>query len=273
MSHRILAYHRIADETPPGIENWAVRPAVFHRQMWLLKRLGYRGVSVRDLLDATDGGGGGEKLVGISFDDGYRDTVEEALPIIASFGFKASVYIVPDSVGGRSDWEGDERAVPLASWAELRSLEGAGWEVGMHSRSHPARFDLLTGEDLERQVRGGLRSARDELNTTVETFAYPHGHYSEDVLAAVEAAGFRAGLTTAPGAVTSDTPRFELPRYEIKQRDTLPEFAFMMLTGVLIRRRETLHRLVPPAGRPNAATNRFRTTATTAPGTPPDSNQ
>lgn len=229
----------------PALKDWSVRPAVFRRQMKLVKRLGYRGVSVRELLDAVEAGGTGEKLVGLSFDDGYRDTVELALPILQEIGFTASVYIVSDSVGARNNWESGFETVPLASWAELRSLEDAGWEIGMHSRSHPARLDLLTGEDLEREVRGGLQLARDELKTTTETFAYPHGHYSDDVIAAVEAAGFRAGLTTAPGAVTPDTPRFELPRYEIKRRDTLPEFTFMMLTGVLIRRRETLHRLVP----------------------------
>jgi peptidoglycan/xylan/chitin deacetylase (PgdA/CDA1 family) len=153
--------------------------------------------------------------------------------------------VVPDAVGGETHWEAPGAAAPLASWSELRKLVDAGWEIGLHSRSHPARLDLLTGPELELEVRGGLQRAPAQLGAAIETFAFPHGHYSDEALALIKRAGYRAALTRDPGVVRAATPRFKLPRYEIKRRDSLLEFAFLMLTGVALRRRSTLLRLFP----------------------------
>lgn len=245
MSARILAYHRVWDDPAPGLEAWAVKPAAFRRQMALLKRLGYRGVSVRALLASIDAGRPDGKLIAITFDDGYWDTVAVAAPILAEFGFTATVYIVTGRVGGHADWDAGAEPALLAGWEELAWLAASGWEIGMHTHSHPARLDLLRGPDLDHEVRGGLDAARDRLGVPIDSFAFPHGNYSPATLAAVRAAGFRAALTVAPGAVTAGIPRFTLPRYEVKRRDTLAEFALMVTTGIALRRRATLARLLP----------------------------
>lgn len=245
MKARILAYHRVSDEAAQGLETWSVRPAVFQRQMTLLDKLGYRGVPVRELLAALDSGASTEKLVGISFDDGYLDTVEAALPILNQVGFTASVYVVPEAIGSETSWEAEGTSSPLADWEDLRKLVEAGWEIGMHSRSHPARFDLLTGAQLEREIVTGVDCIEEALDTTVDTFAYPHGHFSDQALEVLKAAGYRAALTRDAGSVTADTHRFKLPRYEIKRRDTLIEFAFLLFTGIALRRRSTFFRFGP----------------------------
>ncbi|MEZ4569732.1 MAG: polysaccharide deacetylase family protein [Thermomicrobiales bacterium] len=252
MKARILAYHRLSDRPSAGVEQWAVRPAAFRRQMALLKRLGYRGVSVQTLLTAIESCKAPEKLVGISFDDGYRDTVTIAAPVLREFGFAATVYVVPDAVGGEATWEQGGTTAPLASWEELSGLVEAGWEIGMHSRSHLARFDLLRGEELDDEARSGVAAIQERLATPVVTFAYPHGHYSDASLAALDRAGYRWAVTTVPGEVSADSEPLELPRYEIKRRDTLLEFAMLMLAGVLLRRRRTFARLVPGRRRPSS---------------------
>ena len=126
--------------------------------MLMLKRLGFRGVSVRTLMESIGDPGDGERLIGITFDDGYLDTVTAALPILDECGFTASVYIVPDYVGGRAEWEQSDSCARLANWDDLARLRDAGWEIGAHSRSHPPRLDLLSGLDLELQIRGGSAS-------------------------------------------------------------------------------------------------------------------
>lgn len=245
MKARILAYHRISDQPAPGLETWTIRPAVFRRQVAVLRKLGFRGVSVRELLDTLDSGQSTGKLVGITFDDGYLDTVDEAFPILERAGFTASVYLVPAGIGGETSWEAEGSRSPLADWDDLRKLVDGGWELGMHSRSHPARFDLLTGADLQLEILGGLQHAQEQLATTIDTFAFPHGHFSSEALTRLEEARFRAALTTEAGPVTAETERYRLPRYEIKRRDTLAEFALMMLTGISLRRRATFYRLAP----------------------------
>ncbi len=126
----------------------------------------------------------------------------------------------------------------------------------MHSRSHPPRFDLLTGPELEREIREGIQRIEEQLATRVDTFAFPHGNYSDEVLATIAESGYRAALTTHPGKVTDGSSRFVLPRYEIKHRDKLLEFAFLMLTGVALRRRATFLHFGPAKLREPVAWNK-----------------
>src|SRR6476659_8920507 len=95
---RILFYHRIADEPDP----LAVRVDRFREQMESLAEQGFR---VRDVVSATrtlreQGGGRGERVIGLSFDDGYRDVAENALPVLEDLGFTATVFIVTGAVDG-----------------------------------------------------------------------------------------------------------------------------------------------------------------------------
>ena len=244
MTHKILAYHRISSEPAPGLEEWAIQPSAFRRQMELLHRLGYRGVSTRELLDSIEKRDG-EKLIGLTFDDGYADTVETALPVLSVLGFTATVYVVPSEIGGATNWEGVDSASPLASWTQLSQLVDAGWEIGMHSYSHPPRLDLLSGPELRKEVAEGVDELRTHLQTTVDSFAYPHGHHSNSAVEAIRAAGYRNAVTTIPGAVTSLSDPYRLPRFELKRRDSLLEFACMLMTNFLPRRRATLQRFSP----------------------------
>ncbi len=239
MTARILAYHRICDDVAPQLSDWSVSPAVFRRQIWLLRKLGYRGVSVRALLDALDGGDTSQRLIAITFDDGYLDTITAALPVMEEAHFTATAYIVPDHIGGVSQWEHAAGRAPLAGWDDLSSLVEAGWEIGLHSRSHPPRFDRLAGDELDAELTGGRCEVEARLATQVDTFAYPHGRYSAVALRLLAAAGYRAAVTTEPGAVSISSDRRRLPRYEIKRRDTLVEFAMIFLAGFRLRRRAT----------------------------------
>lgn len=99
---KILAYHRVWEHPNPNLADWAVRPSAFERQMRLLAKLGYQGISLAELLDRFAAGRPADKAIAITFDDGYRDTVEVAAPILARLGFTATVYVVPDYVDRKS---------------------------------------------------------------------------------------------------------------------------------------------------------------------------
>jgi peptidoglycan/xylan/chitin deacetylase (PgdA/CDA1 family) len=245
MTARILAYHRICDSPEAGLETWSVKTGAFRRQMNFLRRLGYRGVSLRELLAHVDSGAPSGRLVALTFDDGYQDTIDVAAPILAEHGFTASLYIVPDYVGGAAGWDGGDAAAPLAGWSDLRSLVEAGWEVGLHSRSHTAQFDSLEGLELDLEIRGGLERARERLETEIDSFAFPYGRYSDAAITCLRAAGYRAALTSEDGPVRATADRFTLPRYEIKRRDTLLEFWLIVAAGLPLRRRATLFRFGP----------------------------
>jgi peptidoglycan/xylan/chitin deacetylase (PgdA/CDA1 family) len=135
----ILMYHNIG-EPPEGARLRAlyVRTGAFGRQMMLLKLLGYRGLSMSEAMPYIRGEKTG-KVVAITFDDGYLDTLELALPVLNTFGFSATCYVVSGRTGQYNDWDAAELKVQkkLMSDEQIRAWQAAGMEVGAHTRTHP----------------------------------------------------------------------------------------------------------------------------------------
>ena len=57
-------------------------------------------------------------LVGITFDDGYVNVLEAALPELKRRGFTASVFIISGRLGGTNDWDEGE-SWPLLSASQV----------------------------------------------------------------------------------------------------------------------------------------------------------
>src|SRR5438105_10071343 len=82
---RVLMYHKVNDL--PG-NPLSVPCAVFDEQMSLLGELGYTVVGLDAVLDHyTAGKPLPEQAVLITFDDGYRDNLANALPILRKHGY------------------------------------------------------------------------------------------------------------------------------------------------------------------------------------------
>ena len=88
----ILMYHSI-EKMPKStvMRSLHVSPKKFKFQMWLLKILGYKGISMRELAPYLLGKKHG-KVVGITFDDGYQNVLINAAPILSKYGFTAVSY-------------------------------------------------------------------------------------------------------------------------------------------------------------------------------------
>ncbi len=229
---RILCYHRVTDTPNPELARWAVRPREFAAQIDLLKRQGYRGVTMRALLDAFDAGKPLDKLIAVTFDDGYLDTVKVAVPILAAAGFPATLFVVPGLVGGTAEWDrgfGGAMA-PLATWEQVRTLEQRGWEIGLHSMDH---IDLTTLSD--EAIRSELRRGQAELTTAigeaVTSFAYPYGAYNSRTSRLVAEAGFSGAVALGRRTATAGSPRFELERAMVHRGVTRLGFRAILATG------------------------------------------
>ena len=76
-------YHQIDAPPPKGtpLRGLVVAPASFAWQMRMLKMMGYTGLSMRDLEPYLLGKKYG-KVVGITFDDGYKNNHLHALPVL-----------------------------------------------------------------------------------------------------------------------------------------------------------------------------------------------
>lgn len=222
----ILMYHQI-DASPPRGTPWRsliVTPSAFARQMALLRLFGYRGVSMSDLehglsAERTD------KLIGITFDDGYRNNLEHALPVLRANSFTATCYAISDALGGRNDWDADKgvEQKALMSAAELRQWAAAGMDVGAHTRHH-VDLQTLSTEAARDEIAGAKRELEAALGSEVRHFCYPFGSFNSTHRAMAEEAGYHSATTVQRGRACATDDRFALPRIPVVHSTTLPVF-------------------------------------------------
>jgi peptidoglycan/xylan/chitin deacetylase (PgdA/CDA1 family) len=212
----ILMYHRIAADGPVAIKRFRVAPALFAAQMETLHRAGYRTISVGGWVRAL---ARHEPLPGkpviLTFDDGYRDFLTAAVPVLRAHGFSATVFLVAERIGGTADWDaGYGEPAPLLSWEEVRALQEAGIEFGCHSSVHMPMIGMRLRQLVEDTVRA--RAILEEgLATSVETLAYPYGAENGFVRRVIADLGFQAAVSCEPGLSWLGDDPLRLSRIEV----------------------------------------------------------
>jgi peptidoglycan/xylan/chitin deacetylase (PgdA/CDA1 family)/GT2 family glycosyltransferase len=227
----VLMYHSFdAGETG---DRYVLSRRSFARQMRLLALLRCRVIGFEQLAQALRSGPPPpRRAVVITIDDGYRDNLEIAAPILRKHRFPATVFLVSDRLGGENDWD-DEGVVvgrPLLDLAEIEELRAAGVELGAHTRTHRP-LPELSDADVGEEIAGSRSQLEQVLGTPVKTFAYPYGRRDERAVAAVAAAGYEAACSTHPVPARLDDDRFQIPRIEVRAGDSLWRFLIKLCRG------------------------------------------
>lgn len=239
----IFMYHNIA-HAPRGLQRWRslyVSPATFARQMWLLKRLGYKGLSMSDAMPYLRGEQQGRIAI-ITLDDGYLDNLESALPVLQRYGFTATCYVVSGSIGRFNDWDEEKLGVrkALMTPGQLRAWCDGGMEVGAHTRTHP-HLTQCSDTQLEDEITGSKADLEDLLGTPVTQFCYPYGDADDRVAAVTRAAGYAAATTTQRGRAMPGMDLWRLPRVQVARHHALPQFAMRAFTDYENKRHADRH--------------------------------
>ena len=179
----VLLYHHVGPERPGTMLGLTVSPKRFERHIRWLANQGYKGVCPSDWLRwRRTGEGLPEKPVLITFDDGYEDLVENALPVLRRYGFGAAVYVVTNQLGGTNAWDEARGwgSLRLMTADQIRFWAAQGIEFGAHSRNH-ADLTSLNPAELTEEVAGSSNDLESLLNSRVASFAYPYGFHDKRV--------------------------------------------------------------------------------------------
>lgn len=229
----MLMYHWVNPDLGDRLRLYGVTPYDFARQMDLLEVLGWRAAPLGALLDHVAGVTPlPSRSVILTFDDGYRDNVEYAGPVLEARGWRATIFHAVGRAGDVNTWDlahGDPPR-PLLSWDEMRALDGGVFSFESHSLTHPD----LTAVDPARaraEIADSKKLLEDRLGRTMTVFSYPHGAFNLALEAEVRAAGYRAAVTDLQGLNRAGTDPLRLRRTMITSRDVLPTCLFKILTG------------------------------------------
>ncbi len=188
----------------------------FQRQMSFLKKQGYQAITLGDLAARPRSAASfSEKIVVLTFDDGFRNFLTQAFPILDAHGFKATVFLVTDLCGGYNDWAGNPKGLPrskLLSWPEIRELDRAGVEFGSHTRTHPDLTRLSTKDIFSEMVDSKL-TLSSAIGHDVRTFAYPYGRANREARR-IARDHFEASCSTDLGTVGVQSDRTSLRRID-----------------------------------------------------------
>jgi peptidoglycan/xylan/chitin deacetylase (PgdA/CDA1 family) len=248
----ILCYHTITERVGPDPEDRsaiAVERELFLKQLTFIKRH-YNVIALRDYLEARQSRQSlARHSVILTFDDGQRNFLTVAAPVLKELGLPATMFLVTDHVDARDQSNLGPHWTPLddrisLSWPEVRTLQSSqAIEFGSHTCSHP-ELSQLTG-NADRELRESLRTIRENLpDAFPPSLAYPYGSYCESIAAKARLAGYACALTTEAGSNSVHTDLFQLRRAVIRHYDSIEIFAARVsgLVGWLRIARDTFRR-------------------------------
>lgn len=234
----ILTYHQV--DRPPvkgaPFRSLTVDPVRFAGQMRWLRRLGYRGLSMRDLQPYLVGERVG-KVFGLTFDDGFRNVHRHVPALLDELGFTATNYFVAGHPDGANFWDARHgvTAAPLMSVAEIREWAQAGHEVGSHTVDH-ANLTEVDEATAREQIRRSREILEDLVQQPVQAFCYPYGHYSPVHAGLVREAGYTSATTTRRGRARAGGDMWQLPRVPIVRSTHLLSLLQKLFTSYEDRR-------------------------------------
>lgn len=231
MNIPILMYHQIDVPPPKGtpLRGLIVAPSSFAWQMRMLKWLGYRGLSMQDLLPYLRGEKHG-KVVGITFDDGYQNNLTHALPVLRRHGFTATCYGVSQQIGGRNAWdEGKVASKPLMTRQDWQVWHDAGMDIGSHTRTH-ANLPELSDATAREEITASRNELEQAIGYEVRHFCYPYGKFTPAHAQMAREAGYATATTTQRGRVHAGDDPFLLRRIMVARATNPLLFFFKIAT-------------------------------------------
>jgi L-malate glycosyltransferase len=212
----LLIYHRVGggtnDERDLPVEQ-------FRAQLDVLAD--HRVVALDTALDELDAGDDREKIV-LTFDDGFADVHDTALPLLADRRLPFTLYLTTGYVGRQMHWDGSMASAPgpALDWKQLEALRDSGLcTIGNHTQTHP-RPEGLTTDELD----AATFDCEQRLGVRPRHFSYTWGVPTPALRDALRIR-FRSAATGRVGRNRPGTDRMLLHRVPARQSDPIDFFA------------------------------------------------
>jgi peptidoglycan/xylan/chitin deacetylase (PgdA/CDA1 family) len=208
----ILTYHHVGPR-PRGVrlKGLYVSPKLFTRQITEFRGAGFVAevYGIRQDLSNT-----AATTIAITFDDGFRDVFEHALPVLRAVKFTAIQFLVADFIGKPSEWQAPSGEIPgqLMDREEVKEWLAAGNQIGSHTLRHPFLTKIPLA-DAKEEITASKKKLEDWFGVPIEHFCYPFGDWNAEIRNTVEAAGYLSACTTIAGVNTKETDPFALRRF------------------------------------------------------------
>lgn len=212
----IIYYHSVPEE----------HRAAFAHQLDLIKQLSKPlAVDPAPVLQA------GKRYCCVTFDDGFEDTIQVAIPELKKRKIPATVFVASGYMGQAATWwptGREESEVRIASAEQWRAAAGDLITIGSHTVTHPRLSDLGDLEAMD-ELRNSKIVLQEIVQRTVSTFSFPYGSFSERSIGLCRKAGYGRVFTTLPGYAFADGDQFVVGRINASPTDWDVELCLKLL--------------------------------------------
>jgi peptidoglycan/xylan/chitin deacetylase (PgdA/CDA1 family) len=223
----ILFYHGVARDPasqPQHGDGRHVRLEKFRRQMEYVKRK-YRVLSLEAAMDALAAGAQlPPNALVITFDDGYRNNLDDMFPVVRDLEIPVTIFIATDFMKDRANNE-------YLDWDDARYLHRQGVSFGSHTVSHAHLTNVPDDQALDELVRSKEEIA-GRLQAPVLFFAYPYGEHDGKVASLVKSSGYLAACTVRYGLNDAGVDKFLLKRIAVTDNYSFAYFVAALFPGL-----------------------------------------
>ena len=219
---RVLMYHMVKEHLPNSKKRnkWRVKPEDFEKQMEWFAKNGWSSYTINQMVEAKELP---SKSFCITFDDGYEDNFINALPILQKYGFKATVYLVPNY--DYNSWEKFENGNfdKLLTRDQIEKMRDSGViEFGSHTLNHK-NLSTITKDEAIKEIIDSKKEVEKIVKKDSKAFAYPYGKYSDELIDMVKDAGYKSATVVKRGFYNKNEP-FAIKRIGILGTESFFDF-------------------------------------------------
>lgn len=192
-----------------------------------LRAMGYEIISMRDVVEQESPELLNSKKVLLTFDDGYVNNLEEALPVLEEEQCPATIFVLPGRFGGTNEWDQADLAIPerdqLMTLEQMHITANSPFiTLGSHGMTH-VKMSQVSDEVLKFELHESHRILQETFGDNyLPVLAYPWGDHSDHVVDLMEETPYKYAFTVETAQWTDGVHRFRIPRYSAFYRDGNP---------------------------------------------------
>lgn len=225
---RILTFHNIGDDNSIH----TLKQQQFADFLSVVVDSGYHTIRANDIVKLWPQILKKERNVLLTFDDGYASHRDIVSSLLSHLNMTATFFVLSSFVDKqRTCAEFSGHLNTFMSTKDIREMNGAGFEIGSHTHTHPL-CGLITDNEFRQEISVSKKILEDAAETSITSFSYPYGRqraYTTFDCIALAETGYTAAFTQSGKKITPKTNLFSLPRINIDRFDTLQTFQRKLL--------------------------------------------
>ena len=210
----IIVYNRIGEEVDTGDIQFT-HARRFKEQMKMLRDSSYNVIGLDEIVRMYKRKQKiPRKTVAITFNDGYAEVANVAVPILTKYRLPATVFVTSSKIGkgGYID-EAQLQSISQSSYIKIGAR-------GVHDKS----FQGMQSSEITLEIFNSRAALQKITSTDVNFFAYPDGYYNKLIKSKVRESGYAGAVTMIPPGRHPDKDRYAMQRNWISSKDNYWSF-------------------------------------------------